>query len=215
MKYLCINDIPLNEYQIIGFDLDGTLYDEKEFIKQVYSRIATYFQTVSNINKNEVYIWMLNRWIEKGSSYPYIFSECIEKFNLENTSIEQCLAYYRNTDFRLALDFKIKKLLEKLKMEKQLFLVTDGFANLQKRKFQSLGLVEYFQTKNIVFTGELGRNYYKPDVTALKFIDCLKEYGQKNIIYFGDRHIDEQFAKNAGFDFVHIINFHDFWGERV
>ncbi|MFC5540557.1 HAD family hydrolase [Ureibacillus suwonensis] len=217
MKYSRINDISLDKYQIIGFDLDGTLYDEKEFVKQAYHQVAIYFERVSNtIDKYDVYKWMIERWIEKGSSYPYIFSECIEKFQIRNATIEQCLFHYRNAYFRLLLDTKIKEMLKQLNMlEKKIFLVTDGNANLQKRKFYTLGLMEYFHFENVVFTGLLGSEHYKPDTTALKYIDCLKENNDNSVIYFGDRKVDEQFATNAGFDFAHVSNFYAFWGELV
>ena len=64
------NNIKWNEVKAVGFDMDGTLYDEYEFISQVYSEI-----NIRLINDLEVLRFMEKRWLEKGSSYPFIFQE--------------------------------------------------------------------------------------------------------------------------------------------
>ena len=46
MKYLC-NEIPWERIKAVGFDMDGTIYDEYDFIYQVYQSIAN---TFSNSN---------------------------------------------------------------------------------------------------------------------------------------------------------------------
>ena len=60
----------------VGFDMDGTLYDEYNFITQVYSEINRQL-----IKDEAVLLFMCHRWIEKGSSYPHIFNEAFEKCN--------------------------------------------------------------------------------------------------------------------------------------
>ena len=63
-----------NHITSVGFDMDGTLYDEFDFIKQVYSEINK--QLILN---DSILSFMTERWLEKGSSYPLIFSEAYDK----------------------------------------------------------------------------------------------------------------------------------------
>ena len=95
-------DIDWSSITTVGFDMDGTLYDEYDFIKQVYSEINS--QLIQN---NEILLFMNQKWIEKGSSYPHIFDEAYERSNNISYSQEEfvkyiyCLRDYNNTYFKL------------------------------------------------------------------------------------------------------------------
>ncbi len=208
MKYLHLNEVDFEKYDYCGFDMDGTLYDEQIFIKQAYKKISFYFSTDSDEFAQNIYEWMFQRWIKKGSSYPYIFSEAIEVFNLKNKTIEQALFFYRNLEMKLFLEDTVKEKLEQI-LRTKLFLITDGNPSLQKNKYHALGLDNYFLLENCCFTGDLGKDFYKPSSLALSKLPCIKK--DSKIIYFGDRFIDEQFCLNTGIDFVYVQNFKDFW----
>lgn len=212
MKSLLIN---WEKYSVIGFDMDGTLYDEKLFIEQVYQKIARHFANFLTVNLyNEIYGWLLNRWIEKGSSYPYIFSEAMEKFiGVSNpTIIQDCLNIYRNLKPNLSLNNNIKELLNNLlEQKKEIFLITDGNSRLQRAKFESLQLGKWFELSNVVFTGDFGSDFYKPN---LRCLDHLPKFKKDNlpVLYLGDRDLDQEFAVSAKFDFLKVEDFNEFWG---
>ena len=48
----------------VGFDLDGTLYDEFDFIYQVYSKIVKANASLLGDNMSALN-WMKERWLEK------------------------------------------------------------------------------------------------------------------------------------------------------
>ena len=212
MKYLHLSEVPWEHYSVIGFDMDGTLYAEELFVKQMYARISQYLATYSSKTRDEIYDWMMNRWRLKGSSYPFVFSEAIERFYGVNDmkKIEACLHIYRNSQLDLSLNKKIITILDQLSGRNELFLVSDGYYELQQRKFTSLQLNQWFSSGNVIFTGNLGSQYYKPHVEAIRYISCLQD-NESRVLYFGDRKIDEQFAQNAGFDFVKVEQFNEFW----
>jgi len=212
VKYFHLNKIPIENYNVIGFDMDGTLYSERMFITQIYIKISQYLALYSYRKPSGIYDWMINRWNYKGSSYPFIFSEAIERFCILNDKkiIEGCLHIYRNTPFKIDLHQNIIDLLDQFSGKKEVFLVSDGHFELQKRKFTSLRLNRWFLNENVVFTGRWGSNYYKPNVESIKYVSCLRDRDE-SVLYFGDRDMDEQFAKNAGFDFVKVEKFNEFW----
>lgn len=207
MKYLHFNEIDITRYELIGFDMDGTLYEEQKFVEQAYKRVANYLSTESG---EVIYNWMLQRWVEKGSSYPYIFSESIEKFQISGIEVSELLNIYRETLPQLKLQDNIVQLLNYIDVHKA-FLITDGNPRLQRNKYQALGLDKYFLESNCGFTGDLGMQYYKPNIEILNHIQCFNE--NRKILYFGDRDIDEQFANAACIDFMLVKDFKKFWSE--
>ena len=61
--------------------------------------------------------------------------------------------------------------LKTLKKRYKLALLTDGYLPAQRLKVQALGIEKYFQA--IVYTEELGREYWKPSTRG--FENILKE----------------------------------------
>lgn len=185
----------------VGFDMDGTLYDEYNFITQVYSEINRQL-----IQDEAILLFMCHRWIEKGSSYPHIFNEAYEKCNnnLNNQEdfILKALNIFRNFIPELSISNRNKVLLSYFQKNFDLFLITDGYYELQKNKFISLGLSEYFKSENVVFTGKYSSDYHKPNTNALNYIRLNVDKS----VYFGDRDIDKQFALSSNMQFQRVYN---------
>jgi putative hydrolase of the HAD superfamily len=189
-----------NEVQNVGFDLDGTLYDEFDFIKQVYEEI-------SKKSCRPIKNFMLDKWLEKGSSYPYIFKETYEHFADDFGSIElqtfvgESLELFRNFNPKLKLSKRTEHLLVYFKSRYNLFLVSDGNFKLQKRKFDSLRLEKYFDKSNVIFTSELGLKK-----SELNSDNVLEDFVAQKTVFLGDRKIDEDFATKSGYTFIKVYN---------
>ena len=67
------DNVDWNKIDFVGFDLDGTLYDEFDFISQVYRPIAIILAKATNNCPDAVYDRLLRRWTDMGSSYNKIF----------------------------------------------------------------------------------------------------------------------------------------------
>ncbi|WP_419875560.1 HAD family hydrolase [Candidatus Pristimantibacillus sp. PTI5] len=207
-----LSSINISQYDVIGFDMDGTLYNELNYISQVYVPIAKLIASTTLINEEAIYIWMKNRWIEKGSSYPYIFEEVLKMCNSNDFHlIEECVTIFRNFTPTLELIDNVLQLLERISIEKSIFIVTDGNPLLQRKKFSSLQLHRWTLMENVVFTGDFDKNHFKPSISAVKHIKCLQSEKPLKVLFFGDREIDRQFAENADFDFVMVEKFNQFW----
>lgn len=190
-----------NHITSVGFDMDGTLYDEFDFIKQVYSEINK--QLILN---DSILSFMTERWLEKGSSYPLIFSEAYDKcesiFVEKEDFIKMAIDIYRNFNPKISLNDRNKKLMSYFKENFRLYLITDGNHQLQKRKFTSLGLSEYFDDEYVVFTGEYKSDYHKPNNKSLELIDINTDNG----VFFGDRDVDKEFASSSNIKFIRVHN---------
>ncbi|WP_135552179.1 HAD family hydrolase [Paenibacillus cymbidii] len=197
----------------IGLDMDGTLYDEADFIAQVYRPISLYLAGELSCEAEALYAWMLQRWREKGSSYPYIFSEAIQRFGSggreESTEwIRHCVQLFRQFRPMLRLADTTAKWLDDAAGNYALFLVTDGQAALQQAKIDALQLSRWIAPGNTAISGCYGADCQKP---STKLLDAIELFSQGRIqpgevVYIGDRDVDEQFAKAAGFAFIRAIN---------
>lgn len=212
MKYLT-DKIAWNNIQVIGFDLDGTLYDEFSFIEQVYPQVLKTWGLTGTMQQRVLHN-MLERWIEKGSSYPFIFDETLVHFKLndmqKNDYIQQALSVFRNYVPQLHLSSRIRHILHVLKERYRLFLFTDGNVKLQSAKILSLGLNEFFSPEVIFISGQFGPEYIKPGSEILSELELVFQGVKKDkVLYIGDRVRDFEFAENAGFKFCYISNLFD------
>ena len=194
----------LIEYDTIIFDMDGCLYDEFEFISIRYNQIVK--SLVAPSQQSSILNEMLSSWLNFGSADNTLFSRIENKYTsfTENEFEKRALEIFRSYPFNLELSKRASFILSKLNaLEKVLMMVTDGNYRLQRAKFDSLGLSQYFALDKVVFTGEFGGGYYKPNPFAFAI---LEKKSQGDILYVGDRELDEYFAKNAGLDFIYVRN---------
>lgn len=197
----------------IGFDMDGTLYDEFDFVSQAYKNIAEIMECGSGVHWQSFYDRLCIEWLERGTSGRNLFQDvyfmCAGK-KMGKEMLGECITQYRCGDFELTLPVRTVAVLDWLKKNRYgLFLVTDGAAGLQKKKFEIMGLDRWFASENTVFTSEYGADGEKPGICTLKSIKILQEFPGRQVFYVGDRKIDMQFAENAGFSFIraHVLNF--------
>jgi FMN phosphatase YigB (HAD superfamily) len=187
--------------------MDGTLYDEFEFIIQAYKPIAERLAEVCDDSMPDIYSWMIERWLEKGSSYRYIFSEVVQKYEVEEAQresiINELLDIFRNFNPHLVLSNRVRVLLDFFKSNFELFLVTDGGTTLQAAKFKSLGLEKWFIPENVWISGTSGPHYQKPSKHIAEKIKILTPcVHPEHVVFFGDREIDRAFALNLNYQFV-------------
>ena len=193
-------DIIWDTVRAIGFDMDGTLYDEYDFIQQVYCEINTKL-----INNDNILDFMLMRWLEKGSSYPYIFDEVYSmlKKNMDKKDfINSALNIYRNYSPILSFSNRSRDVLNFYKNNYSLFLISDGNYNLQQKKYNALGLSDFFDKNSVIFTGQYSSEYHKPNTKSLSLISIDANMA----VFFGDRCNDMEFALATNMQFHKVYN---------
>jgi len=195
--------------ELVGFDLDGTLYDEFEFIRQAYEPIAARFAVLGTRPADLIYSTMLSRWLEKGSSYNRLFDEVLRESGVPERdiarAIEEAVQTFRTCKPKLVLPSRVSHLLDLISEGRNIFLVTDGQPELQWAKITALGLSRWIQRKNIAVSGEYGPDYRKPSTRLLEKLPVFPQTRQTpQGIYFGDRPVDEGFAANAGLVFIKV-----------
>ncbi len=98
--------------------------------------------------------------------------------------IRALILIYRKHIPKLLLPRESRQVLEALKQDFTLAVLTDGYLPGQRLKVKALGIQTYF--KHIVYTEQLGRQFWKPSPagfeTLAKALDCAFE----SMVYVGD-----------------------------
>lgn len=162
--------------EIVGviFDLDDTLYSEKQYVRSGYKAVAELMGEESFADE----LW---GYFEKGK--PAI-DELLNKIDCKDKK-EECLKVYRFQEPDIHLYNGVREMLERLKSKYKLGLVTDGRPEGQKAKIRALELEKYFD--EIIITDELGGiEFRKPNPKAFQILAGKfgEEYGQ--MCYIGD-----------------------------
>lgn len=202
-------------YKVIVFDLDDTLYFEKNYVKSGYKIISKYLNQKYGLNEKVIYKEMLFLFYKSPKN---IFNRILDKYSISysNEDIQNMIMLYRNHKPKIKLSKNIKKtLIFLLKKGYCLGIITDGFKEVQRKKIQALQLEKYF--KKIIVTDELGENreYWKPHE---KSYILMKEYFNvefNEMIYIGDN-ISKDFIApiELGILPVQIINKKNIYREK-
>ena len=194
--------------KVVGFDLDGTLYEEFDFIYQVYKNISKFISIHVKEKSEFVFNYLLEVWMLKGSSYNKIFDDFLSLYDLEKDKKEriiiECLSIFRNFIPSLKLSSKVEFILKNFSRKYELFLVTDGREKLQTNKIRSLGIDKFIKNKNIIISGKYNNIKTKVDLNMLEKIPDIQSFLSCEIVFFGDRKIDLKFSKRNGFNFIPV-----------
>lgn len=154
--------------KIFVFDLDDTLYSERDFEKSGIEYVYNYFE-VKDIKLEQI---LNNRknWIEQ-----------IINGSNNRITLQIVLDIYRNHFPEIQLYKDSKEFLEKLHSKgNEMSLITDGRSTTQRNKLKALGIESYFN--NIVISEEV--NSEKPSEINFKMV--MNKKNTENYIYIAD-----------------------------
>ena len=178
----------------IIFDLDDTLYPEREYVYSGFQAVAAWANAHLGIPQDEALkeLWHLFCEGKRGNIFDqWLSSRAIKP----EPWIPQMVKAYREHQPRIKPYPEALDLLSRLRKSYKLGLLTDGHGFVQKIKLEALGLASYFDA--VVFSDDLGKQSWKPSTTPFKVI--LEQLG------------------TAGFESVYIADnpLKDFLGARL
>ncbi len=158
----------IDTVKCVVFDLDDTLYPERDYCKSGFNEVAGVFEQEFGIKSGDVFKFLWNLFNE--GRREMIFNAALEEFRIDydDKLVGRLVECYRNHKPAIFLPKESRNLLDKLAKAKVLALLTDGFMPAQKYKVQSLGIEGYFQ--QIVYTELLGRENWKPSTAGFELI---------------------------------------------
>lgn len=188
-------------YDNIGFDLDDTLYRQSDYDFLIYQ---SFFSRQYPASKAEELAFKLVELKKiKGYGYPCLFDDFFE-LNSIKSDVKELISFYRHPP-AVCLDDKLmmRELLELfVRMRKNLFLISNGYFEVQMNKLLALDAKKYFNRIQIL-SPENSDLALKPSSQ----VKGLFEF-EGSTIYLGDQSLDAEFACNCGYDFC-LINLYE------
>ena len=135
----------------ILFDLDDTLYLERDFVKSGFKTVASLIQNNNGIDKEVVFNRLLS--IFNSGERKNIFDSYINEFGEINYTINELVNLYRSHVPNIHLLPGINEYLLSLSRVYKLGLVPDGYIQAQNNKIKALGLNNIFDQISTTGTG--------------------------------------------------------------
>ncbi len=199
------------KYTTIFFDLDDTLIDtalnSKQVLEEVYTdyTINRYYPAFDDFfNKYQginLHLWdqYEQNLISKEDLKKGRFQQALRDF----TSITTEQSLDMNNDFMGRVSNKtnvidgVVNILEYLKPKYHLYIISNGFVEVQDKKIKNAGLDSYF--KNVFLSDHVGKN--KPHPLIFNYALKKADTTSKDCIMIGDNiNTDIIGAKNLGID---------------
>lgn len=123
------------------FDLDDTLYSEKQYVRSGYKKIAEHFSILAMEDE----MWTVFK--SGGRAVDVV----LEKYGLEECK-DKALQTYRFQEPEICLYPGVRGMIERIRREYKAGIITDGRPEGQRAKIRALGL----DVDEVIITDELG-----------------------------------------------------------
>ncbi|AQR97013.1 HAD family hydrolase [Clostridium saccharoperbutylacetonicum] len=184
------------------FDLDDTLYYEKEYVLEAFKEVAHYLGNKYKKDEEKLYLRMKQLLEESGRGK--IFNVICEENNFDEDIVE-LIDIYRNSVPKLELyEDSIEILIWARKNGYRLGVITDGCSKVQWNKIQALGIEK--MVDKIIVTDDFGKEFWKPNKKS--YLDMIEFFKleKKECAYIGDNpNKDFIGAKGIGMKTIRII----------
>ena len=180
-----LSEVPLSSGTAFVFDLDDTLYHERDFVRSGFREISRRFPA----KDSEAVFEQLELQFEIGDIDPLGTVLARTSSSLDKQSLIQI---YREHSPEIKLAPEVQKLLSQLKAAgNKIGLLTDGRSITQRNKIEALGLYQW--VSEIVISEEFGSG--KPDVR--NFQHFQKVFESPHFAYIGDNLTKDFVAPNS------------------
>lgn len=168
------------------FDLDDTLYAERQFVESGFRAVATVLARRSGRGESELFERMMAILAEQGRGR--VFDTILAETDLDvrtDDDVRLLLYVYRSHRPRLQLFPEAMPVLAGLRAAGfTLGIVTDGAGTVQRNKIAALGLEPHVDA--IVCTDEIGRDWWKPSTTPFNVVLALAGVEPHAAAYVGN-----------------------------
>ncbi|MBN2375766.1 MAG: HAD family hydrolase [Sedimentisphaerales bacterium] len=188
----------------VVFDLDDTLYPEVDYVRSGFQCVA------NHLAKGE---WTADGIFEllwsafSQGPKDRVFNTVLEQLGRDDNSetIAGLVALYREHCPQLQLAPETIDILDQLKQDYRLGLLSDGFLPAQQLKVEALGLGKWFD--KIIFTEQLGREFWKPATKAFEMMSDALGCPPESCVYVADNVSKDFIGPNQlGWQSIRLIN---------
>jgi putative hydrolase of the HAD superfamily len=170
------------QLRCIIFDLDDTLYLERDFVRSGFRAVGQWCAEVLGVDG----VCELSREYFESGRRGDVFDAVLERLNIQdrNDTVKAMVRVYREHAPEIALAPDAVRCLSALKGHLHLGLLTDGNSVTQWRKIDALGIRETF--RQIVVTGDWGAEFFKPNLRGFRHLERQFDCPSAQFIYIAD-----------------------------
>jgi putative hydrolase of the HAD superfamily len=167
---------------IIVFDMDDTLYLERDFVLSGYRAVDDWVAAELRVHGFFASAWRLF----EGGQRERVFDDALAGLGVaaEPRLIGELVAVYRNHWPMIRLAPDAARALERHAMRDRLALLTDGYLVTQERKIEALGLRSCCDP--VIATDQWGRDYWKPHPRGFMAVQSRFDGEPADFVYIGD-----------------------------
>jgi putative hydrolase of the HAD superfamily len=181
----------MNNLQAIIFDLDDTLYSERDFVLSGFRAVADWgaanlgisqaqgYETLSDLYRQGIRNNTFNQWLE-----IHQITAVSSSGEAQSEVVAKLLDIYRHHTPQLDPFAESIELLKILTKSYKIGLVSDGYLEVQQRKWTALGLDHFFDA--VVFSDSLGRENWKPSTAPFELVLEKLNIAPEFSVYIGD-----------------------------
>lgn len=199
----------------IVFDMDDTLYKEKDYVVSGLKAVDKWFiEKYKRIGFYRTAVQLFHQGERK-----FIFNRTLEKLNIsyDEQLISSMLKRYRSHEPNIKLLEEAEWVLDNLAHTVKIGLISDGYFATQEQKVKALHLNERFHS--IILTDQFGKEHWKPSRVPYEEMSKELRVSHRQCVYVGDN-LKKDFitAKKLNWITVHISRkdglYHDFIAEE-
>ena len=190
----------------IVFDMDDTLYLERDYCYSGFRAVGRWFAHDKDFAEEAGWRMaeLLQEYFDRGQ-VKNLFNTVLDVMGVEydNDYIMQLVKVYREHAPNIRLSQQNKTLLQSLHGKYKLALLSDGFLPAQQLKANALELDKYIDC--ILFTEELGREFWKPSTRGFEVITEKLNVSHSSCVYVGDNRLKDFIGPNQlGFTTIYL-----------
>lgn len=192
----------LDKFDDIIFDLDNTLFDQRDYDIGAFEDIEVKLSRLSQKNITGFTNFLYQHKQKKGANYPFLFNDALATYKLPQDYLAIMLTEYYHHDGRYikSKNSLIPSLLT-IFSTKNAFIVTNGPTVVQQTKIDKLRLKNH--TCEIIICDSKSPKTLKPNKYAYNLL--MNKHHLTSTVMVGDTvETDGLFAKNAGIPFIHF-----------
>ena len=163
----------------IAFDLDDTLYKEKDFVESGRNAVAEAIAAAKGLDAST-----LRRVMTEGADAFDALLGFLATKGISDYTIAGVLDIYRSHKPDIRLDAEAEATLTELhRRGTDIALITDGRSVTQRNKIEALGLYRFFAPDRIHISGETGADKHTP----LAYMNVANSaVAPRRLVYVGD-----------------------------
>ena len=189
--------------QAILFDLDDTLYLEKEFVVSGYRAVARKVAATCGCDFAAAFDCMMYSLQTAGRRA--VFSDLLACFPTIPFTINDLVWTYREHVPMIELMPGYGQLLQQLRKNYRLGIITDGLPATQHNKVRALGIESLFD--RIIYSWDYGHERQKPHPYSFTVMTEFLQLPPESMLFVGDNpEKDGRGATAAGMKFIRVMS---------